>query len=474
MALGKKIFQIDYENYAKGMSTSDDIPDGGFSPSTDAINLIAEAGVMYQPAQPTDRSTNVVGSVIASSEDPQLVSPADRVFVDDEGHYYTWNTGPGMILARTDSTNPTGYIPGKTDMVAFDGSVFTSTSTTIVKWTVDTTFTDNFITSLNGSVPHPLLNYNSRMYIGDGNILKRINDASDSTPDTILTLKTFENIVALGIDPGSGNMLISTTQGLNISSTRSNTNQVLLYNPPAAQPVRIIPVDDMVTAFPFTEGQLYAAYGQNLGLWNGSGVTFLRKMDISFSNLELMYKQHFTSIGPTLYFIEKTRIIAHGPVRQNGGKIFYPAFKNQVNSNNLTHIANIGSNILSIGFSIDKFYTWSTTDVATTNSQSFLSNVEIFDNEYWLRWVRIIYKNQVNNNVDPGSIRFLNEDGVVTTVGQSGLFDIRNTSGASSASKDINNINLKLKQVQTNLLLDTGNPGIRRIIGYGEIANQPN
>lgn len=472
MALGKKIFEIDFQSWVKGMSSSDDIPDAGFSSSTDAVNLIASPGIMYQPAQPTDKSTNVVGRIIASSEDPQL-SGADRVFVDNEGHYYTWN-GTTMTLARTDGTNPSGYTEGKTDMSAFEGSVFTTTSTTIVKWTVDSSFTDNFITGLNGSVPHPLLYFNSRLYIGDGNLLKRINDASDNTPDTILTLTSQQNIVTLGIDPGTGLMLISTTQGLNISDTRSNTNLVLIYNPPAAQPTRIIPVDDMVTAFPFTEGQLYAAYGQNLGLWNGAGVSFLRKMNVAFLNDELMYKQHFSSIGPTLYFIEKTKIIAHGPVRQKGDKVFYPAYKNNVNSNNLNHIANIGQGVLALGFDTDKFYTWSTTSVSTTNTQTFFSNVIDFDNEYWLRWLRIIYKTGVSNNVDPGSIRFLDENGINQTVGQSGLFDLRNTSGATSAFKDIININLRLKQVQTNLLMDTVNPGVRRIIGYGEDANKPN
>lgn len=479
MALGKKIFEIDFTHFVKGMSTSDDISDGGFSPNTDAVNLIADPGILYEPGQPTDKSTNVVGSIIASSEDP--AGTLTRVFVDDEGHYYTWNATT-MTLARTDATNPSGYIQGKTDMNAFDGSVFATTSTTVVKWTVDTTFTDNFITGLNSLVPHPLLTFEGYQYIGDGNVLKRMTNATDNTPDSILTLSTNQNIVALGIDPGSGKMLISTIQGFSLSLTSSNTNKVLFYDGFSNKALRVVPVDSTVTAFPFTEGQLYCAYGQNLGLWNGAGITFLRKFEVTFLFTQLFYKQHFTSIGPTLYFIENTRIVAHGPVRQGGDKVFYPAYKNQVNSNALTHIANLGavsttqSILLSIGFATDKFYTWDTTAISTSNTQNFLSNVIDFDNEYWLRWIRIIWKTQVTSNVDPGSLRLRDQDGIVNSINPtlSGLVDLKNVSGAASAFKDLNNINAKLKQVQVEMILDTVNPGIRRIIGYGEIADKPN
>lgn len=472
MALGKKLFQWDASDMIKGMSTSDDLADGGFSPNTDAVNLIASPGIAYSPASPTDKSTNVAGEIIASCEDPQFLG-SDRVFVDDEGQFYTWN-GTTMTLARTDTT-PNNYVQGKTDMAAFDGSVFATSDDTLVKWTVDSSFSATFVTGLNANVPHPLLNFENFLYIADGNLLKRINDASDSTPDTMLTLSSLQTIVALSIDPGSGKMLISTTQALNLSSTRSNTNKVLYYDGFSNKVMKVVPVDDMITAFPFTEGQLYAAYGQNLGIWNGAGVTFLRKFDLSFSNESLLYKQHFTSNGPTLYFIEGRKIIAHGPIRESGEKVFYPAFKNQVNSNSLTHIANLGQNILGMAFATDKFYTWSITSTASSNTQDLYSNEYEFDNELWIRWIRIIYKNQISNNVDPGSLRLYDQDGLITAINpaQSGIIDLRNTSGAASAVKDLLNINYRAKQIQFELLLDTVNPGIRRIIFYGELANLP-
>ncbi len=476
MALGKKFWVWDRDAMLAGATTSDDLDDGGFSPSTDAINLLAAPGIAYSPASPTDKSTNVTGTIIASAEDP-LILGADRCYVDDEGHYYTWN-GTTMTLARTDATNPSGYSPGTTDMNAYENSVFTTTSTTVVKWTVDSVFTDNFITGLATGVRHPLLTYEGYQFIGNGNQLLRMTDTSDSTPDVILTLSVGQNIVALGIDPGSGKMLISTTQGFNASGTKANTNKVLYYNGFAPKVEKVVPMDDMVTAFPYTEGQLYVAYGQNLGYWNGAGATFLRKFGITFTQSQLMYKHHFTNIGPTLYVIEITKIWAHGPVQQGGAKIFYPAYKNNVNAAQLGNVAHVGSGLLTIGFSTDKFYTFDTTAVATSNTQllySAVNHLKEYNDGVWLRRIKVFWKNQVSNNVDPGSIRLYGENGEISSIGQSGLFDLRNTSGAADAVKEIDvseGTGTRVYQLQFQAILDTVNPGIRRIEFWGDPANQ--
>lgn len=474
MSLGKKIFEIDYTNWAKGMSSSDDIPDAGFSPSTDAVNLIAVPGIMYQPTQPTDKSTGMLGDNIASCEDP--AGSAYRLYVssdtDQDGRFYSIDVN-GTLTQRGSEDTGANYIQGRTDMIGYKGEVYVTNNNYIVRWQQPATFNLTFFTFNDTVAPHPALVYEDNAFYGDGNRLLR-QDSAGGAPATIMTLPSNYIIIALGTDPGSGKILISTVGQYNTNGVVNSQPRVLYYNGFGDKAQKEVPVDEMITAFPYTEGQVYAAYGKNLGLWNGAGVTFLRTFNIAYDNTELMYKHHFTSIASTLYFIEKTKIIAHGPVRQGGEKVFYPAYKNNVNSNNFTNVVNIGQGVLSLSFGTEKFYTWSTTSVATSNTQLFLSNVVDFDNEYWLRWVRIIYKNTVSNNVDPGSIRFLNENGTVQDVAQSGLFDLRNTSGASSAYKDILNINIRLKQVQTNLLLDTVNPGIRRIIGYGEIANQPN
>lgn len=486
MALGRKIMVIDGNSFVAGASTSAELPDAGFSPTTTMAQLTNVPGVFFQPAAAVDASTNLVGDLIASSEDPLFLG-ADRVFVDDEGNYYTWN-GTALTLARTDATNPSGYSFGTTDMNAFDGSIFTTTSTTVVKWVVDSVFTDNFITGLTSGVRHPLLTYENNQYIGNGNVLRRMTSASDSTAATVLTLSAGQNIVALGIDPGSGKMLISTVQGANASNTRVATAKVLYYNGFSNKVDKVVQVETMVTAFPTSEGGLYAAYGNNLGLWNGSGISFLRQFnDITNNSDQLLYKQHFANIGSTLYLIARKTIWAHGPVKMGGPKVFYPAlYNNQLgNARDMTHVAAIGNNKLGFAFNEggvnpEKFYTFDTTSVSTspTLGTSLLSNensLEDFNDGVWLRRAKVYFYNSVANTISPGTIEFYSSGGIINTIGNGGSFQLINNSGDAAYIKEIDiggGTGTRVYDLRVGLTLNTVNPGIRKIEIFADPANQ--
>lgn len=480
MAQGRKIIDWKYDDMAKGMSTSDDMIDGGFSPLTDAINLIAVSGIAHAPTAPTDKSTGLTGSIIASCEDP--TGSYQRVFVSSDvpaqdGRFYSSSSGTLTQRGSTDSSHD--YVQGRTDMIAFANEVYITNATTIVRWSAiggANTFNTSFFGFIDGIAPHPALVYESNAFYGDGRYLLR-QTAAGVSPEVILTLSAGQKIVALGIDSGSGKMLISVVGQFNLSDTFNSQARVLYYDGFSQKASKVVLVEEMITAFPTSEGAVYAAYGKNLGYWNGAGVSFLRSFNIDYVNTELMYKQHFTNIGSTLYFIEKNRIIAHGSVRQGGDKVFYPAFRNNISgsiSENLTHITNLGQGVLGLSFPTDKFYTWSTTAVDASNTQILYSNpylLEEYNEGVWLRRVKIYWKNSVPNNADPGSIFFFNEEGFMQE-----FYDLKNTSGAASAVKTISfgsGTGVRVQQIQFRPTLDSGNYGIRRIVIYGDPANTP-
>lgn len=476
MALGKKIFEFSAKDMMRGMSTSDDLADGGFSPLTDAVNLTTTPGVLYAPASPTDKSTNVADSIIASCEDSS--GTYNRLLLGTGGKFYGWN-GTSMTLVATDATR--AYIAGKTDMATFGAYTYGTSATYVWEWIVTTgTINQTYFAFPNSSgssnwtpanVPHPTIKFEGNIYYGNGPQLLR-QTALAGTPTEILLLQNSnETIVALDVDPSSGRVLISTTSSPNISDTLNNINRVYYYDGFSNKTLKVSIVDEMVTAFKSVGGLIYVGYGTNLGYWDGSGIQFLRKLNLAFDNTELVYKHHLTNIGTTLFIIEKTKILAHGQVHQ-GNRVFYYVYKNNINTNNIQHITHLGQGLLGISFATSKFYTLDTTSVSTTGTQTFFTNFYDFDEEVMFERVKIIWKNQVSNNVDPGSIRFLNEDGIVTSVGQSGIFDLKNTTGAAISSKNIENINIKSQQLQCEILLDTTNPGIVRIIGYGKRANE--
>lgn len=82
-----------------------------------------------------------------------------------------------------------------------------------------------------------------------------------------------------------------------------------------------------------------------------------------------------------------------------------------------------------MAFATDKFYTWSVTSVSTSNTQTFYSNKYEFEDDVWIRKIRIFWDSAITNNVDPGSLSIISENGVETSIGQSGLIDLRNTTG---------------------------------------------
>ena len=477
MALGKKLFEIGEDLIPRGMSTSDDLGDQGFSPSTDAVNLIATPGIAYAPCQPTDKSTNVADTIIASCDDASHTY--DRVFVGTAGKFYGWNSTT-MTVVATDGTRQ--YSAGKTDMASYGNYVYGTSATYVWEWQVSGASVNQtyfaFPSSSGsyswnpGAMAHPCIVYEGNIYYGNGPQLLR-QTVVGGTPTEILLLSNFgEAIIALGIDPGSGKMLISTASTYNASDTINTVNRVYYYDGFSNKALKVSIVDDMITAFKSVGSLVYVGYGLNLGYWDGSGIQFLRKLNLSFSGDDLLYKHHMTNVGTTLYVIENRQILAHGPVRSAGNRVFYYAFKNYENSNDLQHITSLGQGIIGMSFTTNKFFTWSTTDVSTTNTQVFKTNMFNFPDEVWLERVRIVWKNQVSNNVDPGSIRFNDENGTIKSVGQTGLFDLTNTSGAANARKDILNVNIKVTQVQCELILATVNPGIMRIIGYGKLANK--
>lgn len=460
MALGKKIIEWNYTDMVKGMSTSDQLADAGFSPTTDGGNLLSTPGIMFNPPSPTDASTNVTGAMIASCEDPTgnyaRLYTSSNTSAGGDGRFFSLSTA-NVITQRgsTDSTHT--YVSGKTDMIAFDGEAYITSATDIVRWSSigsSNTFNTTFFAFNDALSPHPALTFNNFAYYGDGNELLRQASAG-ATPSIILTLPTSWVIVALGIDPGSGSMLISVIGQINLSDTINSGARIGFYDGFSSQVSRYVQVDDMVTAFAPTEGSLYCSYGQNLGLWNGSGITFKRHVNVGFDYTELLYKQHFTSIGSTLLFIERARIVALGPVRQNGDNIFYPVLTNTIAGvdTDLTHIASIGSNQVSMAYDTNQFFTFSMYSTTAANQEIYSNNYN-FDDELWVRRARVIYDAKVSNGVSPGSLVVYNEDGLVTETDDDGLYSLTNDKGVSSAVKDINNINLRLKQMSFGLLLN--------------------
>ncbi len=376
--IGQKSFTISQKDFMAGMSTATYTNDGGYAsagsasgtiiPST--INLTAKPGILYPPGPVTDKTISDVTSLFISSTSDSNFNGYERVFVSDDAKYYSWS-GSALTLKHTDATANRNYSFGKTDMVTYGFSNFTTSSGTgtgITRWqTSSDTFTDNFFAFSDTVAPHPALVFENNVYYGDGDLLL-VQTAEASTPTTVLDLEDNAIITALGIDPGSGNMLIATSQAINMADLIKQTFKVLMYDGFSNKVISSYIVDDMITAFYPLGGIVYIGYGNKLGYWSGSGIQFLRTLNIALSQNELPYKAHFTNIDNTLYVVEERNILAYGEILPNKKVFYYILQNNAGDAGNYSLITNIGTKKLGLSFATAKFYTFDTANVSSVVS----------------------------------------------------------------------------------------------------------
>lgn len=323
--IGSKQFTIDAADLVKGMSTGANVADGGFSNETIGINPIASPGAYYGMPTIFDRSTNLVnGNIIMTSGDATFTG-AQKFLGTDTGYFYSVDAS--YIPTQRQSAVAGTWVQGYSDMVqySYGGNAYTfATNTTNIArmtgsdlsaldatwWTgtmSKTALGTNPIGGATGvTTAHPMLVFEDSLWIADFNKLHKF-DGTIATY-SFLTLPIDQTIIALGIDPSTGKMLISTTQGANAADTVPKICKVLIWDGFSTRPIRSIIVDDMVTAFQPVGGTVYTPYGLNLGYWNGSGVSFLRKLkNTIFDSAYLVYKQRITSIASNLYVMDGDR-----------------------------------------------------------------------------------------------------------------------------------------------------------------------
>jgi hypothetical protein len=425
--IGSKYIEINWKNWVQGMTTSNFTEDGGFSigpgvtfGGTSNVNPLITQGILNFPALPVDKSTGLVGEILMSCEDGNVVGVKDRLVVSrvnsTTAKFYTLNGADVLSLVDTDSTRD--YQQGKSDMAPFGTFAYGTSSTYIFEWniaggTVNQTFQDLTATYTNASVvPHPVLFFENNMFYGNGNKLLR-QTTPGGAATTILTLDTSQVIVAFGIDPGSGKMLISTVTQINLSDTENTTAKVLYYDGFSNKPLKAVIVDEMITCFYVVGGTIFIAYGQNFGYWSGTGIQFLRRLNVALDFNQLVYKHKITNIGHILFIAEKNRILAFGEVMQGQGRCWWYALENTSGGLpvNLTVVFNLGDNKLGYSYDDAKFFTLNTrskADIDTANALVFSRKYDFPRNVTFNNFV-IDFEDEIPINVDIGNVYIFND-----------------------------------------------------------------
>lgn len=428
--LGSRTITIDKTQFLQGMSSSDHAEDGGFSNRSVNVNLLTEPGTLNATNTYTnDLSASIAGTIVATSNDGNSLGNLRYVLTTTDvaggdGKYYTVASDYTTTLRQTDTAND--YIPENVDMVQYRLEVYTTTETdiTLATGTNLTTFdaswwvTTKTRTALNSGNRHPLLVFEGSLWIGDKNLLHKW-DGTTAT-HSFLVLPTEQTITALGIDPGTGKMLISVTEGTNAANTHPKTAKILTYDGFSPKPLRAVIVDDTVNAIYPVGGTVYMTYGQRLGYWTGSGIAFLRRLknitvSTTTTSADLIYKQRITNIGNTLYVVDGSLILAFGEIT-NGRKVFYYPLQNNFSAANFIAIFNIGNNRLGVSYAAAKLYTYDMSTASTIASMVLYTNKYSFPQPTIIKTIYLEYSGDISAAASPGSLAIIDENGTATSL----------------------------------------------------------
>lgn len=482
--IAKNTLEIGAAEFLSGMTSGRNTADGGFTTDTDKINILTVPGVLYSPSAIVDRTTsNINGNVIASCGDAVISAVGnDKNFVTDTGRFYTYQTTT-LTLRQTGAKT---YQLPDTDIVQFRTDTFATSTTNIARlvqsnlsqpdanWESWWTITQGK-SALTAGFRHPMVVYENSLWIADGNKLHKWDGTTATS--AFLALSTEQAIIALGVDPSSGKMLISINESFNANDTKSSISKVLVYNGYSNKPDKAVIVDDMVTSIYPLGGTVFMCYGQSLGYWNGIGITFLRKFkNVDLTTESLIYKQKITSIGQTLYIADGLNILAYGEVSP-GKKIFYYAQKiTDGQQSYVTGICNLRGITTQGGRELGIFY--EATDLneklasfnidlvtGSINAGTYYSKLYKFPRPIVIREITVEYDNAVANNTTPGTIGL--NDGYQSAYSFGSL---TNTSGASEyAHYSRHSLSRKFSSLQL-IYSSSLATGIRRfLIGYDVI-----
>lgn len=471
MAIGKYQIQLGAEQLTSGMSSSDYATDGALGVSSTGLNPYITPGVMYALAAGTDISTNVVGNLIASCEDSAASVPNNRYMIDDStnaANYYSYN-GTAITKVKTGTSTGTTYVAGKSDFISFNGFFYGSSPTVLNKWdgTAGAGLTEAYQTFTDSLAFHPMIAYNGFLFIGDGNTLSTL-DTSGTFSTNVLVLQSKEKIVALGIDPSTGLMMISVQTIYDISDTIPSLKAVYLYDGISAKATRKILVDDLVTAFFNVEGIVYIGSGQTLGQWNGNGVTFLRKLqNVTLTNTELLYKHHFANINRILHVVDGKQILSYGTVIYNQPKAFFYTANGQT-ANKCSIVFPGGSNTIITAAATHTVTKWDFSSVTAATANLYFNNI-YFPRPVYIRRIRIITTGITTAVGGIGNNFYMSEKGV-TVQTQNPTFIVTAAANPKYVFDYDYTNGVPVMAIQPVIGFDTQHFGIVRVYIYYDVA----
>lgn len=493
--IGKFQLQLGADQLTSGMSSSDYATDGALGNTSIQMNPFVTPGIIRGTLNLGDATGSpLVDNIVASSEDATGGLKA-RLAVGDAANYYTIDTSGTMVKVFT-GADTSNYVFGRTDIGIQSnnggtGSAFVSHGTNLAMWNGSTTVTESWWTGTAyyvgtthppalTSSPHPLLNYNTNLWVADGSQLHNIipNAAIIATPSlcvnlSVLSLELFSTIYALGIDPATGLMLISYQTVQNQGDTVSTQAFIGLYDGYSTGLRRKIPVDDLVTAFQNVGGTVYVTFGNRVGYFNGNGISFLRRLlNVVDGTATLLYKHRVANSANILLIADGPTLLAYGDPVGGKAKAWFNLGVSLGTIDKITTISPLGNNQVGI-FNFATFnssFNFRRYDLNSTVGTSFqvsFNNI-YFPRPVYVRRVRVVTTGIAHSGLTDMVIAILDEKNNALPISNTNR--IISVPTGTTYVQDFDYSQAKCQGIQATIGGSNGPWGLIRVIVYYDVA----
>ena len=343
-------FRVDKTDFLKGNNSYTNYPDGGFLSATVGANPFSKPGLITQaPALGNSVDSSLPqNGVIAWATGYGASTPTTIALMNPGSKQASWkfvnpSSGAITVAAGSDSTFGRTYDIGLSDMVFYNAKIYTSVMDDIVEMNIDGTgqlLTWWTVTkgkaAMTATVPHPMLVYESILYIADGRYLHKV----DGTTATSQVFDCPPNYVITAMTEYNGLIYLVAEPYLNFTGVTHGGAMMFSWDGTTESWFEQYFINYRVNAMYVYKNRLFMWTNQFVGQWDGSKIVPLK----SVSNQ--VFKCHITEISDSMVYADGQTIIRFGaPFIPGASERFYNYLSSGI-GNNWTGIISLQNNNL--------------------------------------------------------------------------------------------------------------------------------
>lgn len=326
------VLTIDAKDWFRGMSTSDELADGGFSPLSKGINLYASPGLLLPGKAPSNGTGDMQsGGVFAWSTISTSIAPgAGRALGNNgssHGKFYFISSLGAATLGVSDTARV--YTANVSDLIRYGNTNQQySTSNQNVglsnfDWSVNDftwwTVTQGK-TAMSGGVPHHFVQYGNTLYWTDGNLLH----SWDGTTATYNCLDLPAGYVMTDITVYNNLIFISAAQFDPIGGGDSINNRLFTWDGFSDSFIDEYPLQERIDALIPFGGSLLVTTRRYVGYFTGSTLSPLYALTTP------VYKYQVAITYDRLYLLQGMDLLCYGNPVISKPKFFSYPLRNTV------------------------------------------------------------------------------------------------------------------------------------------------